>query len=157
MQLKKCSTCFIKKSIKEFAKESNGKFGVRGNCKKCNSKRVSKYNKNRPGISEIRRQYNQSDKGIFNRYRNDATRRSRNYEFLLTFEQFSELINKECTYCGKENCRGVDRMDNSIGYVIDNCTSCCSKCNEMKMAKSLEEFYMQIEKIYHHRNNKMRK
>jgi len=115
-------------------------------------KKKSKQNQKRFKINSValenRNQYSKSDKGIFSRYRYDSTRRGRNYEFKLTLEEFSKLINSNCTYCGKPNSRGVDRVDNSKGYILDNCTPCCKICNEMKMTKSLEEFKMYIVKIY---------
>ena len=157
MQIKRCTKCNKEKPISEFSKEKNGQFGVRGDCKSCNSKRVSSYNKNRPDIVDIRRVYNKSDKGIFNRYKSDANRRSRNYEFSITFEQFSNLINKECHYCPTSPSRGVDRVDNELGYIIENCVPCCKTCNEMKMDKSIEEFYSHIEKIYHKKIQKLSK
>ena len=157
MKIKKCTKCLIEKSISDFGKAKHGKFGVRGDCKLCNSKRVSKYNSSRPNIKEIRDINNKSDASIFSRYRYDATRRSRNYEFNLTFEQFSELINKECHYCPIYPSRGVDRVNNKQGYILENCVPCCARCNEMKMDKSLEEFYSHIDKIYHKKNQKLSK
>lgn len=157
MNIKVCVKCNLEKPTSEFHKQKHGKFGVRADCKSCNVKRVSKYNSSRPNITEIRQNYNKSDKGIFNRYKNDANRRYRNYEFNLTFEQFSELINKECHYCPTYPSRGVDRVDNKQGYILENCVSCCHRCNEMKMNKSLEEFYSHIEKIYHKKNQKLSK
>lgn len=121
------------------------------------SKQNTRRFKTNPEALERKRAYDKSDKGIFIRYKNDATRRNRNYEFNLTFEQFSELINKECQYCPTTPSRGVDRINNSLGYIISNCAPCCSKCNVMKMNKSLEEFYSQIEKIYHKKNQKLSK
>lgn len=103
-----------------------------------------------PKEAERRKLYNLSDRGIFNRYKNDAKRRNRNYDFDLTFEHFSKLINSNCTYCNSFKCRGVDRIENSKGYTLENATPCCKKCNEMKMASSIEEFKIQILKIYKH-------
>jgi hypothetical protein len=62
------------------------------------------------------------------------------------------LFKKECYYCGEKNyacindyiddkCKskfcGIDRMDNNIGYTIDNCVPCCIICNMMKGNKSI--------------------
>ena len=35
---------------------------------------------------------------------------------------------------------GVDRRDNSLGYILNNCVSCCSSCNFAKNNKTEEEF-----------------
>lgn len=103
-----------------------------------------KYNKE---ASEKRKAYGKSDRGLYTAYRADADRRGRNYVFELTFEQFQKLINSSCKYCGKENCRGIDRVNNEVGYVIDNCVSCCHRCNEMKNKYSISEWIMQMKTI----------
>jgi hypothetical protein len=59
----------------------------------------------------------------------------RDLKFELTLEQFAELIQKPCQYCNysKEgDANGIDRMNNSIGYIIENCGPCCEMCNRMK-------------------------
>jgi hypothetical protein len=111
--------------------------------------------KTSPEALQKKKLYHKSDKGKFSQYKGDAKRR--NYEFSLTFEQFSELINKECHYCPTIPARGIDRVDNTQGYIPSNCVSCCSKCNEMKMDKSVQEFYSHIEKIYHKKTQKLSK
>ncbi len=138
-----CLNCKENKSLLEFRKDKNGADKHRTECRSCERKKG--------------RIYDSSDKAIFKRYKYDATRRSRKYEFLLTFEEFSKLINSTCHYCPKDNCRGIDRVDNSLGYTNNNCVPCCGRCNEMKMDKSVEEFYSHIEKIYHKKNQKLSK
>jgi hypothetical protein len=59
----------------------------------------------------------------------------RGYEFTLTEEFFLETISSPCYYCGhfKEGeAVGIDRVNNSIGYVAENCVPCCEVCNRMK-------------------------
>ena len=59
----------------------------------------------------------------------------RELKFELTLEQFAELIQKPCQYCNhsKEgDANGIDRMNNTIGYVVGNCVPCCEMCNRMK-------------------------
>lgn len=121
--------------------------------------KISERNKIRfatnPEAAKKRREYHSTDKGKLAQYKSDA--KKRDYEFSMTFGQFSTLINQECQYCPTNPSRGVDRINNSIGYIISNCAPCCSRCNEMKMDKSLEEFYSHIEKIYHKKNQKLSK
>jgi hypothetical protein len=114
-------------------------------------KKKSKMNSVRPDIKEKRKEYNASDIGIFNRYKNDCKRRSRldrGIEMILSFDQFRKLINAACEYCGKDNCRGVDRVDSDASYTLENTVPCCPDCNEMKNDKTVEEFKKHIEKIY---------
>lgn len=69
---------------------------------------------------------------------NDYLKRAskKDLEFELTKEQFTKFINHNCYYCNKKSSKthknGVDRKDNDIGYIISNCSSCCSQCNYMK-------------------------
>lgn len=89
--------------------------------------------------------------------------KKRNYIFTLTIKEFSELINKNCVYCGSEpnmtlkirgvvrddfKFNGVDRVDNKIGYTIENCVSCCKICNNSKASLSLEDWKTWLVKIY---------
>ena len=93
-------------------------------------------------------------------YRSGA--KHRNLEWNLTEEQFANLINKNCYYCGElpskrqsvsyktdyELVNGIDRIDSIKGYTIDNCVPCCSKCNLMKNNLKKEDFLQHISKIY---------
>jgi hypothetical protein len=63
----------------------------------------------------------------------------RNKEWLLTIEEYSAKIKEPCYYCRNKlgqpivvGC-GLDRLDNSKGYTLDNVVSCCSFCNTCKM------------------------
>jgi hypothetical protein len=67
----------------------------------------------------------------------------RNYAFELSMEEFIELIFSPCYYCGetgdvhKSHRNGVDRVDNSKGYVKGNVVSCCWNCNLLKKSVSV--------------------
>jgi hypothetical protein len=103
---------------------------------------------------------------LFNNYRGRA--RKYGMEFSLTQEQFKNLIGKPCAYCKRPpyarvefhgNRRstalhrdrppgksysvvytGIDRVDSSKGYTVDNCVPCCKPCNYAKGNMSFEEF-----------------
>lgn len=99
---------------------------------------------------------------LYNGYKTHA--RSRNLEFNLTKEEFRILTKGNCNYCNiepssiktRKRCNGsyiyngVDRKDNSIGYILENCTPCCGTCNSMKSNLSLEDFKNKIISIYNH-------
>lgn len=111
-------------------------------------------------------------KSIYLEYKNNAE--SRHHDFNLTFEEFNKLISGNCEYCGsnpeirngghlekRKNkdqpdlyTNGVDRIDSSKGYTIDNCVSCCSKCNMMKNIYTKDEFLNHITKIFNYQINK---
>ena len=89
---------------------------------------------------------------------------SRNLPFKLTREEFKKIIEQNCYYCNsvpivsktsisinktdklfKHN--GIDKIDNTKGYIKNNIVPCCSICNVMKNNLSIEEFKTHILKI----------
>lgn len=88
--------------------------------------------------------------------------------FNLTFEQFNDMISQPCHYCGEEpyvhssmikranmkepmlKCVGIDRIDSSKFYDLDNCVPCCHRCNMMKNALGQDDFLSHVEKIVQH-------
>jgi 5-methylcytosine-specific restriction endonuclease McrA len=56
--------------------------------------------------------------------------------------------NGTCHYCGNKIIGvGLDRIDSSIGYTIENCVPCCKDCNIMKNAKGYDEFIQKCKQI----------
>lgn len=92
----------------------------------------------------------QMDRPKYNQYKFTAKRR--NYVFTLTFKQFKRLFKGKCYYCGNEESRGIDRVDNKNGYENKNCVPCCDMCNKMKWRHDKETFLVHINKIYKHNN-----
>ena len=80
--------------------------------------------------------YSRSDKGVWAIYTGRARRAKT--EWTLPQEDFFILINSKCEYCDKPNCRGVDRVDNSKGYLPENSVPCCTMCNVAKNKHSME-------------------
>jgi hypothetical protein len=63
--------------------------------------------------------------------------KKRGIEVSITFEQYEELIKEPCFYCeqdtfGYETGGGLDRIDSSQGYSLDNVVPCCRFCNHIK-------------------------
>lgn len=73
----------------------------------------------------------------------------RNLVVELTPEQHKELISKRCYLCGDlpKYFHGIDRVDNDVGYIFENCRTCCKMCNFMKSNHTLEDFLRQCNKI----------
>lgn len=94
----------------------------------------------------------------YSQYKNNAKRRK--LKFDLSIEQFKILTtNPKCHYCGgcscdyyaqSKNINGIDRIDSSNGYFFNNCVTCCSTCNKMKLALGYDDFISHIRKIYEH-------
>lgn len=90
-------------------------------------------------------------KAINNCIRN-AVKRGILYELEESF--ILGLFSKNCIYCNAEpnnlcldqtkkrifKYSGIDRVDNSLGYIPSNCVPCCSQCNRAKSDLSLEEW-----------------
>lgn len=74
-----------------------------------------------------------------NYYKSGA--RNRGIEFCITREQFESMWNKDCHYCGSYiTTIGIDRINNSRGYHIENIVACCTLCNMMKKTLPVEKF-----------------
>lgn len=90
----------------------------------------------------------------------------RGYEWDLSKEQVKEISSKNCHYCGtppqqvikaeKGRCvgeyvyNGIDRIDNSKGYFIENCVPCCGTCNHAKDVMRVEAFKRWIKSVHGH-------
>lgn len=89
----------------------------------------------------------------------------------ITFEDFYDMSQKDCYYCGskpnnKQNCyintkstqlrkdngnfiyNGLDRVDNTKPHTLENCVPCCKTCNYAKRERTVEEFENWIDKVY---------
>lgn len=113
---------------------------------------VQKYvRKNKEKVYTYGKNYNRTISGNFRTTKSNAPRRG--YEFCLSFKQFKEIVLQPCIYCGEtENRRGIDRVDNAIGYTKENSASCCKICNYMKKTLSVQDFLAHIKKIYEFRH-----
>lgn len=95
---------------------------------------------------------------IYKRYQLNA--KVKNRCFTLEPEDFKNLLIQNCYYCGDPPSEsknktwdnfmynGIDRVNNDIGYCIENCVTCCAICNKMKLILTKEEFKNKIIKIY---------
>lgn len=80
---------------------------------------------------------------------------SRNKAWSLTQQDVIKFVMQPCVYCGRipishKDRNGIDRIDNSRGYIFDNCASCCRTCNNAKGTLTIEEFKVWIRRIFHH-------
>lgn len=98
----------------------------------------------------------------FNTYRHNA--RTRSIPFDLSKEDFLNLTKENCFYCGQEPSQvvevhskngtyvynGVDRVDSSKGYTLDNCVACCGTHNLMKLDMTSTEFVAACRSVVNH-------
>lgn len=88
---------------------------------------------------------------VINSIKSTATKR--NLSWNLDFIKAFYLIQEPCYYCGNEvkfpeTRNGLDRLDNSKGYIENNVVPCCYPCNIAKHEMSENEFKSFIIKIY---------
>ena len=97
---------------------------------------------------------------LFGNRKRDAKRRG--LEWRLTKEQVHRLSKQNCHYCGAEPSQsfvmshingeyvynGLDRVDNTKGYVIDNVVPCCFNCNYSKGTRTASEYKAWIDRSY---------
>lgn len=119
-----------------------------------NVRRTQRYvSKNKQEVYAYGKRYNQTFSGGYRAYKSNAFKRFK--EFQLSIEDFKKLVSEPCFYCGeKDKRRGIDRIDNSKGYLKDNSASCCSTCNYMKKTFSVEDFISHVRKIYKYKEER---
>jgi hypothetical protein len=111
---------------------------------------------------------------VYNNYKLASKRKNRAFE--LSLEEFKDLCQKPCHYCEAEprdhnryvrtdgtnvaktsdftanrswiKTNGIDRKNNSIGYVLENCLPCCTSCNLMKGTLDYHDFIARCGTIY---------
>lgn len=139
--MKKCSSCRIEKSASEFHKYSASKTGLSAYCVDC-SKEYRKNNKQR--YVEL----SKTPTARFCDYRKGAAKRRGGIGFSLSKDEFMLFWQKPCHYCdGDIETIGLDRIDNSKGYVLGNLVPCCKVCNFAKHTLGHDEFISHCEKV----------
>jgi len=113
------------------------------------------------------RAYNDENLAAFNAvyYSYQRSAKVRKLAFELSENEFAELTQQKCIYCnnlpatvrkttnGKYVYNGIDRLDNNIGYLYDNCATACKRCNFLKGTLNSGDFIEAIAQIL--RNNQL--
>lgn len=69
------------------------------------------------------------------------------HDVSINESHYNILLSSSCAYCGLANARGIDRVDNSGIYALDNCVSCCKVCNTMKGSQGRDDFIARVLKV----------
>ncbi len=99
---------------------------------------------------------------LWNDYKVEAKKRG--LCWALTREQARERHDLPCHYCGTAPAQtyrnkqlngvaiynGIDRVNNALGYVLDNCVACYWLCNRNKGKLSADEFKAWVRRVYEH-------
>lgn len=109
---------------------------------------------------------------ILSTYKANAVSRGLRWE--LTDEAFMRITASDCHYCGippsnyfthrrKDGTEklnggirynGIDRVDNNMGYLEENCVPCCDICNKAKRAMPYDEFMNWINRLSEHQSKR---
>ncbi len=161
---RECTKCHLEKDLATEFKNNRkkGKYGKQSICKKCmNAKaverrktktgraKVNAYRKTRYRDSEYREKLQaqrSTPQGMLWLYKSNAKRRD--LQFDLSIEDIKEHFwEKDCRYCGTSGTSGIDRVDNSMGYVLSNAVPCCTTCNLMKAQMCVQDFVDHCRKV----------
>lgn len=87
----------------------------------------------------------------------------RGFAWKITLEDWKRLTRQPCHYCGEPpsnhskgryngtyRYNGLDRVDNSVGYVLNNVVPCCKRCNCAKSDQTLAEFLNWVSRVHKH-------
>lgn len=69
--------------------------------------------------------------------------RKRDLEYTISDDDAIIMFHDPCFYCGNnddKSLRGIDRVDNDEGYVLENCVPCCIACNSAKRNYDVLDF-----------------
>ena len=106
---------------------------------------------------------------LYNQYKYNATHLGRVFE--LTKDEFKRITSSNCYYCGIEPRQtnkephfngvypynGIDRVDPTKGYILENTVPCCKRCNRAKDDMTFDEFIKWLEKAYSYSRTKREK
>lgn len=105
---------------------------------------------------------------VYSGYKGNAKHgRSGVREFKLTKDDAMKLFKSNCFYCNKIPSKirinkklngefiynGIDRKDNTKGYTLENCVTCCEFCNLNKSDTSFKDFINWIRTVYNNTKN----
>lgn len=100
---------------------------------------------------KAKRRYSQNADFRYSHYKNGAAERELCWN--LTKEDFMKLVQSKdgCMYCGHipegKTLLGIDRVDNTKGYTVENCMPCCAICNIGKGTKTAYEFVQMCKNV----------
>lgn len=165
--IRKCKAC--KKKLKIRSDYVKIHTGFCRNCRKKEDWKNPEYRKKLSNAHKGQQSGRTLPKGESNfnnllyTYKKSAEKRGIIFE--LTEVQFRKLTKQSCHYCGKKPSQihsagkkkrfngywihnGIDRIDDSMGYIFGNVVSACKRCNYSKQGMTKNEFLEMIREIY---------
>ena len=102
-------------------------------CQVCQEKQKEQDYKRKDRERDYKKENKNNLKGYYREYIKNAIKRD--YDILIDFDNFCNLVNSKCYYCDysqEDSVIGIDRINNDIAYNKENTVPCCSNCNYMK-------------------------
>ena len=123
------------------------------NNKRAHAARNKKWaQENRSRLNYLQSEYSKKPERKFGQLKTAA--KGRQISVDLTFEEYLSLTDcNECFYCGSSlpiKGHGLDRLFPKLGYSVNNCVPCCTKCNYAKHKMTQKEFCVWVIKVYNH-------
>ena len=121
--MKKCSKCKQVKALNLFYLRSDGRSsdGKQSCCMVCSKDKKRLWYIKHSTDPHVRR-----SQAI-------STAKERNLKFSISLKQYTKLISGVCDYCEVDITKdvgvGLDRLDNKLGYLVNNVVPCCGPCN----------------------------
>lgn len=97
-------------------------------------------------------------------YKSKAKKNNR--DFKLSWSEFEKITTEPCYFCGDVPRRvvkrrkspneveclanGIDRLNNDLGYTVENSVACCEMCNRAKLSYPLDEFMAWVKRAHDH-------
>lgn len=164
---KKCNDCDQIKPLTAFYKRNDNKNpdSVVSRCKQCSSLKHQKRMKDKEYRKKMTNNSKkwQQENPLRTRYliaKSNALNKNRREvkSFTIEYDEIIDLWKNGCHYCSVEiiNNKGVglDRIDNTRGYELDNVLPCCGDCNKVRnTVLTVEETEIAIKAILEHRKS----
>jgi hypothetical protein len=114
---RKCTGCgqFFHLTKENFPPGAGYGFAYR--CRPCANRKIQKWTR--------------TGQGLLTACRKIDRRRGTANDLELEFIQ-AHIVGKPCYYCGSNQSTGVDRKDNTLGYLKSNVLPCCTSCNLLR-------------------------
>jgi hypothetical protein len=135
--LRRCSACHQDKAIGAFSPNHHA-------CRECRAARART-----PEWLECRRLYRLREPVPHAWINYRAQAKARGLSFKLTRKRFDALVLDSCFYCGlpPNPINGIDRVDNTRGYSINNVVTACKQCNWAKVDLTQRDFISWVKRV----------
>ena len=123
-------------SVFDCTRLTNESSGGNGMCSKHRQREYRKIPRIKEKYAAYAKNHRRTLKGRLSAARGEATKR--NIMFSITLEEYTRMWEEsegKCYYHGGKILHAggcLDRLDNTLGYTVDNCVLSCSHCNILK-------------------------